>query len=711
VAGKRDAKPSSVLTQLLDSKVISVDQAKAAEADGGQDPSEWIAKQGWLPRPLLEQARRGEPLSLRHYVITGRLGKGAMGSVLRARDTHLDREVAIKALPPGGNPAFRDRLLREAEALARLDHPNVVRVFAREQVEGLDFLVLELVPGRSLQSWLSRGLRFDDAQAWTLVADVCAALGALTAEGLVHRDLKPANVIWHPGQRVYKVCDLGLVKAHEGGEALDPLTMEGTTLGTPAYMSPEQIRGQELDARSDMYSLGITLYEGVRGEPPHGGKMQELLIKHLKQDVPPLADASPPLRGLISDLTARQRALRPESWVEVAERVPPAMPRSGPRDGGALQLDPNDSARWSGETVARPSDSDDAVPVSPPEDGTTAPDRQPPGSLEPIREPALGEVLGDYALESVLGRGGMGIVYRARRLRDDRPFAVKALVVARGAGSERRRQRFQREIEALRRLRHPNVVSVHTQGRKGPFDWYAMDFVEGLELQDHLRERRLDRPQRLSLFIEICRAVGHAHDKGVVHRDLKPNNVLIDADGAPHVLDFGVAKIAGKADTSLTRTGSVLGTPHYMAPEQFSDPKSVDARTDVFALGVILYEIMASQRPFEGETAGEVSYKILHGKPKRPSRLKEGLDPSFDGIVLKALEKDPSRRFQTVTELRKAVVKFRRGGAVAETALARLRSTVRRWLEDNRKGVFVGALLALLFVYAPTAVVIYFLLW
>ena len=651
-----------------------------------------LAQAPWLPAPLREQAQRGEALRLLHYLVLGRLGKGAMSSVLRARDERLGREVALKLLPPGGGEAFRQRLMREAQALGKLDHPHVVRVHACERDAGVEFLVLELVPGRSLRSWLGKGLRLDDAQAWTLVADVCAALGELARAGLVHRDLKPGNVIWHPAQRVYKVCDLGLVKAHEGEPQPDPLTREGTTLGTPAYMSPEQIRGQDLDARADMYSLGIMLYEAVSGALPFQGEMRELLLKHLREPVPALAQGAPALRELVADLTARDRALRPLAWAEVAERVPSTFPRCGPDEGGLGDVPTDDDSDGSSAAVA-------LIPG-----GSTE-------ALEPIREPELGEILGDFELESIVGRGGMGIVYRARRLRDDLPFAVKALVVARGPGAERRRERFRREVEVLKRLRHPNLVRVHAQGRKGPFDWYAMDFVAGLELQVLLKERRLDRLQRLALFIEICRAVGHAHDQGVVHRDLKPNNVLVDADLSPHVLDFGVAKVAGQGDTSLTRTGSVLGTPHYMAPEQFSDPRSVDARSDVFALGVILYEIMAGRRPFDGETAGEVSYQILHGSPPRPSRLKEGLDPSFDRVVLQALEKDPARRYASVTELRKAVVRFRRGGGQAETLGQRLRASAWRWWADHRREALIGALLALVAIYVPVTLVIYLALW
>ncbi|MCW8141815.1 MAG: serine/threonine protein kinase, partial [Planctomycetota bacterium] len=237
--------------------------------------------------------------------------------------------------------------------------------------------------------------------------------------------------------------------------------------------------------------------------------------------------------------------------------------------------------------------------------------------------PRPGDRLGAYVLEGVLGSGGMGVIHRARRDGADQPYAVKVLIARPGPSGEARRQRFAREVEVLRRLEHPNIVRMHDAGSHGPYDWYAMDLVEGRELGDLLAQGRLTVRQRLDMFSSICRAVAHAHERGVVHRDLKPGNVLVDPNDAIHVLDFGLAKLTDgePLDLQLTQDGSSLGTPYYMAPEQLVSPKDVDRRADVFALGVLLYELMAGARPFVGTTAVDVSNKILNVTPPPPSTV------------------------------------------------------------------------------------------
>jgi predicted Ser/Thr protein kinase len=316
------------------------------------------------------------------------------------------------------------------------------------------------------------------------------------------------------------------------------------------------------------------------------------------------------------------------------------------------------------------------------------------------RGPQSGDVFGNFRLVREIGRGGMGVIYEAQKIGTEDSYALKTLHVGESGGASKRRIRFQREVEALRRLKHSNIVGVHDYGRKGPYDFYAMDFIIGRELKEAIQNDDLSPRQKLDAFVQVCEAVAHAHERNVIHRDLKPANVLLNENNEAFVLDFGLAKLSDES-LELTKTGAALGTPYYMAPEQIKSPKDVDTRVDVFALGVILYELMTGQRPFQGQTAGEVTHKIINTEPPKPTTLNEKLRPAFDAIVLKAIEKDAEVRYQTVDELRREVAKYRRGDRVRGAGdVDQLKASVRRYWAANMGPLLIGFFLASA-VYLP----------
>jgi len=311
--------------------------------------------------------------------------------------------------------------------------------------------------------------------------------------------------------------------------------------------------------------------------------------------------------------------------------------------------------------------------------------------------PDVGSVLGEYALTEELGRGAMGVVFLAKRHGTAHRYAVKVLQAGRGSARKTRRQRFQREVEVLRRLDDKNLVRVYGCGRHGACDWYAMDYVEGDTLTRVLEQRRLSPADKLRVFEDIVRGVAHAHERGVVHRDLKPGNVIVTEDRDVKVLDFGLAKLALEEDErdaepqeDLTRTGSTLGTPFYMSPEQVRSPRDVDLRSDVFSLGVLLYEMMTGRRPFQGQTAGEVGNKVINHDPPRPKKVNSVIHEDVEAICLRALEKDPERRYQGAGELLRDLVHHRRGKGVQQERLG----GARRWIDRHKKGFLAGLLVA-----------------
>ncbi len=236
-----------------------------------------------------------------------------------------------------------------------------------------------------------------------------------------------------------------------------------------------------------------------------------------------------------------------------------------------------------------------------------------------------------------LGRGGMGSVFRAREIALERTVAIKVLPRELGARADFR-ERFLREARALARLNHPNVVNVHGAGEADGPCYLVMEFVDGRNLRELLREKGVSAEEALRIVRALCDALQYTHDEGVVHRDLKPENVLIDRTGRVKLADFGLAKLVGvERDPHLTRTDQVMGTPHYMAPEQLERPHDVDHRADLFALGVILYELLTGSLP--------------RGAFEPPSH-RVSVDVRLDEIVLKALEREPARRYQHALEVK-----------------------------------------------------------
>jgi serine/threonine-protein kinase len=256
----------------------------------------------------------------------------------------------------------------------------------------------------------------------------------------------------------------------------------------------------------------------------------------------------------------------------------------------------------------------------------------------------------------------MGVVYLARQLRLKRPCALKMILAADHAGPVAV-GRFLAEAEAVARLRHPNVVQVHGAGDHDGHPYLELEYVEGGSLAQALDGAPWP-PRRAAALVEaLARAMAEAHRLGVVHRDLKPANVLLTPDGAPKVTDFGLAKSLG--DATLTRPGTVLGTPSYMAPEQAEGGvERAGPGVDVYALGAILYELLTGRPPFRGESVLDTLRQVKSTEPVSPSRLAPALPRDIETICLKCLEKDPLRRFPGAADLADDLARFLAGESI-----------------------------------------------
>jgi len=301
-------------------------------------------------------------------------------------------------------------------------------------------------------------------------------------------------------------------------------------------------------------------------------------------------------------------------------------------------------------------------------------------SADPVPEDASAlprSRFGPYKVIDELGRGGMGVVYRATQEPIGRTVALKVLLEPRG----KRRERFVREARAAARLEHPNIVSVHDVGEDEGVAYYSMELVEGRPLDRILlSERRLPVERALAILEPIARAVDHAHRHRIVHRDLKPGNILITPAGKPVLIDFGLARALDEDDRRLTRTGVAIGTPHYMSPEQVRGIRGeIDERTDVWALGVILYELLSGERPFKGETAEDLYAAIQLRDAVSLRKLVPGVPASVEAIVAKALERTKEERYASALDLADELARAARGEAPsAMDPGERLSRSVRR---------------------------------
>jgi len=320
-------------------------------------------------------------------------------------------------------------------------------------------------------------------------------------------------------------------------------------------------------------------------------------------------------------------------------------------------------------------------------------------------ESAVGRRIGPYAIERKLGEGGMSTVYVAARADEEyrRQVAIKVF----GYGADRRDlvERFRAERQILALLDHPNIARLLDGGTTSDgLPYLVMEYIDGVPIDHYCGERLLSIEKRIELFRQVCSAVQYAHQNLVVHRDIKPSNILVTADGVPHLLDFGIAKLlegSSLTDVAATATGQRLMTPHYASPEQV-EGKPVTTATDVYSLGVLLYELLTGRLPYRlaGDRLGAVEQAVLEQQPERPSaaagrqKLSRQLAGDLDNIVLTALRKEPARRYASVELLAEDLRRYRTGLPV----LARpstLGYRVSKFVGRHRLGVGVAALLAL----------------
>jgi len=317
-------------------------------------------------------------------------------------------------------------------------------------------------------------------------------------------------------------------------------------------------------------------------------------------------------------------------------------------------------------------------------------------------DPALASTIEGYELLEHLPAGGQAVVYKAYQKATKRIVAVKVLLQELHA-SERAQFRFEREVDLAADLRHPNIVTIYDSGIAHGQYYYAMEYIDGTALDNYVKTNELSTREIMKLFNKICSAVAYAHQRGVMHRDLKPNNILVDGDGEPHILDFGLAKLADSSEQVSAEAvmasipGKIIGTLAFMSPEQASgQPGAVDVRTDVYSVGVILYKVFTDSFPYDitGSTL-TILQNIQAAEPARPSAIVKNLNSEVEAIVLKALAKEPALRYQSAAELQADISNWLEGLPISAKADSSI-YILRKLLIRHRYAAAVAGLVLLI---------------
>ena len=334
--------------------------------------------------------------------------------------------------------------------------------------------------------------------------------------------------------------------------------------------------------------------------------------------------------------------------------------------------------------VADPGRPASAMPATAPDDRASASQHKTTAQAAEL----LGE-FGDYELLEEVGRGGQGVVFRARQKSLNRTVALKVISLGQWA-SKAHLKRFRLEAEAAARLEHPGIVPIHEVGERDGSCYFSMKFVEGGQLDEVARREPMPIRRAAELIAKVARTVHYAHEHGILHRDIKPGNILLDAKGEPHLTDFGLARLV-ESESSVTHTLDVLGTPSYMAPEQaVGNNAAISSVTDVYGLGAVLYQLLTGQPPFAGGTTYETIKLLLDTEPRQPRLLNPKIDRDLSTICLKCLEKDPKRRYSSALALAEDLERWLKHEPIQARHTGILRAG-RKWVQRNPTSALLAA--------------------
>jgi serine/threonine protein kinase len=558
----------------------------------------------------------GEVIDGRYEVIE-LLARGGMGAVYRARRILLGDDVAIKVLSTPDEASLRERFLRESRAAAQLRHPHIVGVLDYDvDAQGHPFLVMEYLNGPSLMQRVALDRRLPVEEVLDITVPLCGALQLAHTAGVVHRDLKPANVVSHeymPGHFVYKVVDFGLVNVREMAGALK-LTLDRQFLGTVAYASPEQLRGEVVDHRSDIYSFSAMLYELLTGRPPFDHDDPFVVItKHLMREPQPPHELVPAIPAALDALVlqglAKDPAQRPASMEALARALRASMA-------------PDPDQTWITS----------AAPVA------------------DVRERPAPSVRG-YELGAPIGKGRLGSqIYLGTHKALGTSVAIRVLRREDVSDWDAARERFIREARAMQ-INHPNVMHVKDFGEESDYVYVVTDFILGQSLRQRLADDGpLPWPLLETLTSQLVAGVAALHRRGAFICGITPLTTrLTEEDGEERLLvsSGGVSQVQDLLGTASE--GALRGTDlqaselPYVAPEVLMG-ESPTVSGDLFTIGAIVYTMATGSPPFLAPSLPQLLGAMLRERPQALVAIRSDIPSRFSDAIMKTLSPLPAER-------------------------------------------------------------------
>ncbi len=625
------------------------------------------------------------------------IAESANSAVYQAQRLADGKVVAVKFQNPAcqATPDQRAEADRIAKSALRLGHPNIVHIFDIGNTQGFPYVVMEYVEGETIAETLEEYGAFDFREVQNIATQVAGAIQHAGEQfKLMHGNIKPDNIIVNR-HGVAKLLDYGTLKP----SPVDVQRNSALTLGICNYFSPEMARGEKIDLRADVYSLGVTLFHMLSGTMPFEAPTHEEVLARVldeQDDLPELfldSESEPSSEELrfaeaIEDMTQFNPDFRLQDATEVMDKLqgqnqtlaipinaPPQLQRATgqmrvpqvapsraeiPVAAQGSQLhrpEPLGSQLQRPSQLSRPEAPAPAFGISRPEmptsDGATG------SSSSDNGDGLVGSVMFKrYKFLKLLGEGGMGKVYKTEHTMLRRIRAVK-LIQPHLIGSEENLERFKREIMLQSRFQHPNVVQIYDAGNDKEYFYMAMECVEGVELSDILeRDGALTAKRVISFMRQVLDALEAAHANKIIHRDLKTENIMITKDKSGEeivkIMDFGIARLMENKDNEVYQTmaGRISGTPQYMSPEQCSGDET-DERSDLYSLGIIFYELLAGELPFKAANAmGYIGLQILQPPPPFKELNPElEVHEELERVVMKCLEKKKEDRYQSAREI------------------------------------------------------------
>jgi serine/threonine protein kinase len=577
------------------------------------------------------------------YTLVTCIGSGSIAEVYRAIQTSTGREVAVRVidlspLDHWQRAEMGERFGREARTIATLNHPHILKTHEWGDQDSLSYLAMDLMPVSLTELIRRQPMPIPDIRR--IFSQVASALDYAHAQGIIHRNVKPRNVLLDNQGDAY-LADFGLARLQN---ELNSITRHGVVAGSPAYMSPEQWRGV-IDPRTDLYAMGVMLFEMLSGHLPFlAPDPYRYMMMHLNQEVPSIKLYRPAMPERIDKVLGKALAKKPEARYQSAGELAAAFDKALTEDVYPLADETN-------------------LVQAPPEIEISH------GSG---KTPQVGTQIGNYAIVALKEENPLSTTYQASQTTTNLRVALK--VIETGPMPDIFLQDFRRDAGELMNLRHQHLQKLLECGAVANMIYIASELRQYASLADMLRQGQLSLPRISQLLLQIATGLDYAHKQGFLHGDLKPQSIFIDSGGDVVIADVGlvemldhyyncliktgmVRKIASEDRTTVTKR-SGLGLPRYLTPERLAPERwkgeSSCARSDIYSLGVLLYEMLTNRLPFESDNVLLVGQgHLMQQPPPIPNSLSKKAR-GINMVVQTALAKDPGQRFASATELAEA---------------------------------------------------------